>query len=345
MKSLKQLKQEYEKIEKSLSDKEVISDSQKLQEYSRQYNNVKEQIKKLERLESIEKQIKENSELQNTDDEEMNALAQKELEELEKERQSITESINQHDSPTSNIGTVIVEIRSGVGGEESSLFAQDLMRMYTRYSEKHNFKVFVIDEHRSELKGIKEVVLEISGDQIYYLLSKESGVHRVQRIPETEKNGRIHTSTASVAVLPKAKNIDIRIPPEDIKAEAFRSSGPGGQNVNKVSTAIRVIHIPSGIAVVSQQGRSQAANRETAMTLLRSKLLKQKIDEEESKRRQERKEQIGAGERSEKIRTYNFPQNRVTDHRVEKSWHNLEEILDGTLDDIIKALHNTFLAP
>ena len=295
----------------------------------------------MERLEHIDQQIQENSDLQNTDNQEMKELVQQDIDNLTKERADLLQTLHQQDQPDAHINEAIIEIRPGVGGEESSLFAQDLMRMYLRYAEKNGYKSVVIDQSRSELKGIKEAIIEISGKNIYALLKHESGVHRVQRIPETEASGRIHTSTASVAVLPKAKIIDMNIRPEDIRVEAFRSSGPGGQNVNKVSTAIRVVHIPSGTAVVSQQGRSQAANRETALTLLRSRLLKEKIDSEEQKRSQARKEQIGTAERSEKIRTYNFPQNRVTDHRIDKSWYNLEKILDGTIDDIIASLQQT----
>ena len=341
MKNLQELKQEYSRIEKLLSSQEVLSDTQKLQEYSKQYNDLKEKIELMERLERIEKQIQENAELQNTDNQEMKELAQQEIEQLNKERADLLNALQQQNQPDAHIDQAIIEIRPGVGGEESSLFAQDLMRMYMRYAEKNGYKAIVIDENRSELKGIKQAIIELSGKNIYSLLKHESGVHRVQRIPETETSGRIHTSTASVAVLPKAKIIDMNIRPEDIRVEAFRSSGPGGQNVNKVSTAIRVVHIPSGTAIVSQQGRSQAANRETALTLLRSRLLKEKMDQAEQKRSQERKEQIGSAERSEKIRTYNFPQNRVTDHRIDKSWYNLEKILDGTLDDIIASLQNT----
>ncbi len=268
----------------------------------------------------------------------MSLLARQEIEEFERAREKIEKKLKDKDSPYAKINEAIIEIRPGVGGEESSLFAQNLMRMYIRYAEIKGWRVAIINENKSELKGIKEAIIEITGKNAYSFLRFESGVHRVQRIPDTEKNGRVHTSTASVAVLPKARIIDIKIKPEDIKTEAFRASGPGGQNVNKVSTAIRITHIPSGMSVASQQGRSQAANREAALTLLRSRLLQQKITEEEKKRSDERKEQIGRGERSEKIRTYNFPQNRITDHRLGKTWHGVDNILNGNLDEIINAL-------
>ena len=335
--NLENLKKEYIEVQKLLAQEEVFSNPEKLQQHSKRYNELKEIIELLENLQNIDNQIQE---LSNTQDPELQELVQNELQDLTQQREALAQTIEQKQQPDYHINTAIIEIRPGIGGEESSLFAQDLMRMYMRYAEKKGHKTAVIDQSRSELKGIKEAIIEITGEGIYSLLKNESGVHRVQRIPETEKSGRIHTSTATVAVLPKAKNVDVNIKPEDLKIEAFRSSGPGGQNVNKVSTAIRVTHLPSGKAVVSQQGRSQAANRETALTLLRSRLLKEKMEHEEEKRSQERKQQVGNSERSEKIRTYNFPQNRITDHRIEVSWHNLEEVLDGTLDDIVSSLHN-----
>lgn len=244
-----------------------------------------------------------------------------------------------NDQTKGNTSEIIVEIRGGVGGKEASLFAQDLFRMYSRYAELKKWKLTVLEASYTELGGLKEIIFEISGNEVYKKLRNESGVHRVQRVPETEKAGRVHTSAASVAVLPKAKQIDIEIKAEDIKTETYRSSGPGGQNVNKVSTAVRITHLPSGMVVSSQQSRSQTANREVAMTILRSRLLMERQEKEESKIKKERKEQIGTGARSEKIRTYNFPQDRVTDHRINKSWHNIARIMDGNLDEIIEAVN------
>ncbi len=233
---------------------------------------------------------------------------------------------------------VIMEIRAGAGGVEASLFAQELFQMYTRFASKKEWKVAVIDESKSDLGGYKEVIFEISGQGAYRALAWESGVHRVQRIPETEKSGRIHTSTASVAVLPKAREIDIEIKPQDIEMEFSRSGGAGGQNVNKVETAVRIIHKPSGIAVRSQESRSQQKNRERAMEILRSKLLIIKMEEEQKKMSSERKQQIGTGDRSEKIRTYNFPQDRITDHRIKESWHNIPSLMEGNIEEIIESL-------
>lgn len=234
----------------------------------------------------------------------------------------------------------IMEIRAGAGGDESSLFAQELYRMYSRYAEKVGWKAKVLTSHRTELGGIREIILEISGKNSLEKMRNESGVHRVQRIPDTEKSGRIHTSTVSVAVLPKATPLDIEIKPEEMRVDTFRASGPGGQNVNKTSSAVRITHIPSGIVVSSQEGRLQQENRELAMTILRSRLLLMKQEEEVKTRGDIRKQQIGSGERSEKIRTYNFPQDRVTDHRIGKNWSNIKRIVDGEIDDIVASLEN-----
>lgn len=233
---------------------------------------------------------------------------------------------------------VIMEIRAGTGGEEASLFAGELFQMYKRFAEKKGWKIELLDASRSDLGGYKEVIFEIAGPGAYKTLRFESGVHRVQRIPETEKSGRIHTSTASVAVLPQAREIDMEIKPQDLVFDFSRSGGAGGQNVNKVETAVRITHLPTGMVVRSQESRSQQKNRERAMEILRSKLLDIKMREEEKKIASERKRQIGTGDRSEKIRTYNFPQDRVTDHRIKKSWHNLEGIMAGNLEPITESI-------
>lgn len=234
---------------------------------------------------------------------------------------------------------VIIEIRAGTGGEEAALFANTLFEMYKKYAALQGWQSAVLDYNRTTLGGYKGIVFELSGKNVLQKMEYESGVHRVQRIPETEKSGRIHTSTATVAVLPKAKETDIEIKPDEIEMSFYRSSGPGGQNVNKVSTAVRILHKPSGIVASSQEERSQAQNKEKALEILRTKLLDIKRSQEEMAVTEERRRQIGSAERAEKIRTYNFPQDRITDHRIKKSWGNIEKILEGNLDLITAELN------
>jgi peptide chain release factor 1 len=235
-----------------------------------------------------------------------------------------------------NLNKAIIEIRAGAGGDEAALFAADLFRMYSKFAEKQSWQVKNLESNFSSLKGFKEIIFQVSGENAYNLLKNEGGVHRVQRIPETEKNGRIHTSTASVAVLPQVEQAEIEIKPNDLKIDTYRASGPGGQYVNKTESAIRITHIPSGLVVSSQNERSQGANRENAMSILSSRLYALKMEQELQKMGQQRNIQIGTADRSEKIRTYNFPQDRITDHRIGKSWHNMEKILDGNIWPIIK---------
>ena len=232
--------------------------------------------------------------------------------------------------------SVIIEIRAGTGGDEAGLFASDLFRMYSRYAQTQGWQQRILDSNPSEIGGFKEIVFLLKGDNPFSQLKYEGGVHRVQRIPKTEKSGRVHTSTATVAILPKPKEAEIKINPTDLKTDHYKSSGPGGQNVNKRMTAIRITHLPTGLVVTSQNERNQLQNKENAMTILAAKLLEKERKEKEEQLSGNRKAQIGWAKRSEKIRTYNFPQNRVTDHRIKKSWHNIESIMDGKLKPIIK---------
>jgi peptide chain release factor 1 len=240
-----------------------------------------------------------------------------------------------------NINAIILEIRAGVGGEEASLFAADLYQMYVKYSARRGWLVNVINSSKSELGGFKEIIIEMKGEGIYKVLKYESGVHRIQRIPKTEKNGRIHTSTASVAILPIPEVSEIEIRPSDIEIAFTRSGGPGGQNVNKVETAVRILHKPTGIVVFSQEERSQQKNREQAMKVLRAKIAEIQTAQRQAQTTALRREQIGTQERAEKIRTYNFLQDRVTGHRFKKSWHNIEKILGGDLDPIVNYIEKS----
>jgi len=241
----------------------------------------------------------------------------------------------------SQMNKIILEIRAGAGGDEAAIFAGDLARMYQKYSSRRGWKFTILDFNQTSLDGYKTLIAEVEGEGVYDDLKNESGIHRVQRIPKTEKSGRIHTSTASVAIIPYVEPKKIQINPSDLEISFFRSSGPGGQNVNKVETAVRISHKPSGIVVSSQAGRSQHANRESALNILRAKLYENKQIEEQNKLGGLRKEQIGSAERAEKIRTYNFPDDRITDHRINKKWHNIERILDGELDQIVNAFKKT----
>jgi len=342
--NIEEIKREYDEITKKLSDPELISFSDKLEILSKRYRYLNKIVEKAKELEKVEKNILENEEIIKAgEDTDLVNLAGQELANFIPQKKSIEKELelllheNEEDK-SKNGSPAIVEIRAGTGGEEAALFASDLFKMYSKFAQKIGWTLTILSSHVSSLRGFKEIVFELKGGNAFSKMQHESGVHRIQRIPETEKSGRIHTSTATVAVLPKPSPAQIKINPQDLKIEYFRSSGPGGQLVNKRESAVRIIHIPSGMVVSSQQSRTQAENKEYALSILRAKILAMKKKEEDRKISKTRKEQIGSGERAEKIRTYNFPQDRITDHRIKKSWHHIEKVMDGDLDKIITEL-------
>lgn len=308
------------------------------------YNNSMENDYLQQQIQDIETRIEENRLL--LSDPEMAPLATAEIEDLERQKQELIDSasapINDEESSDFsddfNPNVAIMEIRSAAGGDEAGLFAGDLYRMYSRYALNNNWRMEELDRSEGGIGQIKQITLKIRGKDAFIKLQYEAGVHRVQRVPKTESSGRIHTSTATVAVLPEVRETEVYINPADIEFDAFRSGGAGGQNVNKVSTAVRIKHIPSGIVVTCQTERSQLQNRENAMSMLRSKLWEAQNSEKLQALGSARLSAVGTGDRNEKIRTYNFPQNRITDHRIGKSWHNLEGIIEGDLDPVFKSL-------
>ncbi len=334
------IKKEYQKLQKELSNPELVLDKEKYSEKLKRFSFLQKVIEKIESLEWIEKQIKENEEITEKEkDEELKKLAAEEIKTLEQKKEDLKKEIESELNPKEKSGNeVLVEIRAGAGGEEAALFARDLFEMYQKYSQKKEWTLNVLACHLTDLGGFKEISFSVKGENIEDYLKYESGVHRVQRIPETEKSGRIHTSTVSVVVLPKPKETDIEIKPQDIRVDVYRASGPGGQYVNRRESAVRITHLPTGIVATSQSARTQVANRENALSVLRARLFDLQKEEEEKKAGQERKEKIGRSMRAEKIRTYNFPQDRITDHRIKKSWGHIENILNGDLDNIINSL-------
>ncbi len=338
MESYKQLKSRYEDLTHQLSTPDLSSDTQKYQKIAKEHAGLKETVEKIDELEKTEKDLAGAKEL--LEDPEMKEQAKKEIANLTKQKQELKKELeyallpkNPNDSKD-----VIMEIRAGAGGNEAGLFAADLFRMYSKYAEDKSWKINLINSNRTGIGGFKEVIFEVKGDDVFKKMKYESGVHRVQRVPKTEKSGRVHTSTATVAVFPEAKETDFKIDPQDIRIDVFRSSGPGGQSVNTTDSAVRVTHLPTNTVVSCQDEKSQIKNRERALKVLRSRLL---AAEEERKAKEEasaRKMQIGTGSRSEKIRTYNFPQDRMTDHRIKLTLKNLREILNGKLDPAISKL-------
>ncbi|MGI6160799.1 MAG: peptide chain release factor 1 [Christensenellales bacterium] len=335
---LEKLKQRYDEISALIADPEVISDQNRyktlLKEHSDlsdaatahdEYNRLKEELTSLEEMLS---------------DPELKELAETEIGDLSEQIKLCEDNIRRILTPKdpNDAKNVILEIRAGTGGDEASLFAANLLRMYGRYAERHRFKIETLSSNITELNGVKEIAVSIQGKGAYSRLKYESGVHRVQRVPETESQGRIHTSAATVAVLPEAEDVDVQINPNDLRVDVFRSGGHGGQSVNTTDSAVRITHLPTGLVVTCQDEKSQLKNKEKAMRVLKSRLLDMMQSQKEQEYAEHRRSQIGSGDRSERIRTYNFPQNRVTDHRIGLTLYKLDAFIDGDLDEMIDAL-------
>ncbi len=340
LEKLKEVESKYIELSRLLGDPKLMEDRARYQRYAREYASLEEIVEAYRELRKVEEDIEENRKLLEEKDEELRALAKEELSGLEKRREGLTQRLKLMLIPKdpNDERNIILEIRAGAGGEESAIFAAELFRMYARYAEKRGWKVEMLSASATGLDGYKEVIAMIKGRGAYSRFKYESGVHRVQRVPETESSGRIHTSTVTVAILPEAEDVEVDIKDEEIRIDTYRASGHGGQNVNKVETAVRVTHLPTGMVVTCQDEKSQHKNREKAMKILRSRLYDMKLREQQEKIASERRQQVGTGERSEKIRTYNFPQNRVTDHRIGLTLYRLTEILDGELDELTDSL-------
>ncbi len=341
LEKLQDTQKRYLELEKALSNPEVIADQSRFQRYAKEHSELGPLVTTFDEYNRTVKEIAEAQELIETeDDEEFVQLAREELTDLNEKKMSLEQDLKLMLIPKDpNEGkNIIVEIRAGTGGDEAGLFAAQLFRMYGQYATQHGWKTDLISSHATGVGGFKEVIFGVEGGDVYSHLKYESGVHRVQRVPVTESGGRIHTSAVTVAVLPEAEEVEIEIDPGELRIDFFRSSGPGGQSVNTTDSAVRITHTPTGITVSCQDEKSQHKNRAKAMKVLRARLLDQMQGEQDAQRAHERRTQIGSGDRSEKIRTYNFPQNRVTDHRIGLTLYKLESIMEGNLSETIEAL-------
>lgn len=342
LEKLQVLEERYDELTRLLADPQVIADQEKWQKYVKEHADLEETVQVFREYKKVKKDLRDARKMLEEEDldREMEELAKQEIDELSERAEELEERLKLLLIPKDPLDerNVIVEIRAGAGGEEAALFAGDLYRMYTRYAERQGWKVEEISSHPTDIGGYKEVIFMVEGKGAYSRLKYESGVHRVQRVPVTETGGRIHTSTATVAVLPEAEEVDVEIDPNDLRIDTFCATGPGGQSVNTTYSAVRITHLPTGLVVSCQDEKSQHKNKAKALKVLRARLLEREQRKQQEELARERRSQVGTGERSERIRTYNFPQNRVTDHRIGFTVHKLDMVLDGDLDEIQEAL-------
>lgn len=343
---LEEVEKKYLDLEKMLSDPEVASNPAQYQKYAKEHSAIAKVVGAYRRHKKIEEEIAKNTELTHDQDEEIRELAREELQKLKKDLEEVERGLKillLPKDPNDERNTIL-EIRAGTGGGEAALFSADLFRTYSRFAERRGWTVEVLSSNPTGIGGFKEIIALISGENVYSQLKYESGVHRVQRVPATEAQGRIHTSAVTVAILPEAAEVDVYIDPVDIRVDVFRSSGPGGQSVNTTDSAVRITHLPTGMVVTCQDEKSQHKNKAKALKVLRARLLDKMQSEQQERIAEERKSQIGTGDRSERIRTYNFPQGRVTDHRIGLTLYKLDAIMEGELEDVISPLINYYQA-